>query len=71
MKNDRTPQSNEELATKPMPPVYDFLRPKLERVAQDLHDSLVSYAEDGYFSANLDAAFHIFFSEDAWHPGSG
>ncbi len=62
MKNDRTPQSNEELATKPMPPVYDFLRPKLERVAQDLHDSLVSYAEDGYFSANLDAAFHIFFS---------
>jgi hypothetical protein len=65
MKNDRTPQSNEELATKPMPPVYDFLRPKLERVAQDLHDSLVSYAEDGYFSANLDAAFHIFFSEDA------
>jgi hypothetical protein len=65
MKNDRTPQSNEELATKPMPPVFDFLRPKLERVAQDLHDALVDYAESEAFAAHMDAAFHVFFSEDA------
>jgi len=47
------------------PRVYDFLRPKLERVAQDLHDSLVDFAEDERFAADLDRAFHIFFSEEA------
>lgn len=45
--------------------IYDFLRPKLERVAQDLHDSLVDFAEDERFAGDLDRAFHIFFSEEA------
>lgn len=44
--------------------VYDFLRPKLERVAQDLHDRLVDFAEGERFASELDRAFHIFFSED-------
>ncbi|MDK2924727.1 MAG: hypothetical protein PWQ41_501 [Bacillota bacterium] len=45
--------------------IYDFLRPKLERVAQDLHDRLVDFAEEERFAADLDRAFHIFFSEEA------
>ncbi|MGI6604915.1 MAG: DUF2384 domain-containing protein [Firmicutes bacterium] len=45
--------------------IYDFLHPKLERVAQELHDRLIDFAEDGRFAADLDRAFHIFFSEEA------
>ncbi len=65
MKNDQRPHSKKEAVFVPTTSVYDFQRPKLERVAQDLHDSLVDYAENECFAANLDAAFHIFFSEDA------
>ncbi|NMA54323.1 MAG: DUF2384 domain-containing protein [Firmicutes bacterium] len=64
MKNDRT-QPNGDLTAEPTAVIYDFLQPKLEQVAQYLHDSLVGYAEDGYFSTNLDTAFHAFFSKDA------
>ncbi|NLG85963.1 MAG: DUF2384 domain-containing protein [Firmicutes bacterium] len=69
MTKDERPQlNNQEAASQPATSttlVYDFLRPKLERVAQDLHDALVDYAEKENFAAHLDAAFHVFFSEDA------
>ena len=68
MTKDQRPHPNQEAVPAPDTPttfVYDFLRPKLERVAQDLHDALVDYAENEDFAAHLDAAFHIFFSEDA------
>jgi hypothetical protein len=62
--NDRTLLPHKKSSAEPMPSVYDFVGPKLEQIAQELHDSLISYAENDHFSANLDAAFHLFFSED-------
>ena len=44
--------------------IVDFLRPKLEQVAQELHDALMDYAESGAFTPHMDVAFHAFFSED-------